>query len=59
MSPLDSEGRSIDSTNLYQGVNIPVFENESIARIVRTGGPDQASRVVLSVNQLSAISAGT
>jgi len=35
---LDYEGLSIYSTNVYQGVNIPISGNQSIARIVRAGG---------------------
>ena len=33
----DSESLSIYSTHTYQGVDIPIFENQSIARIVRAG----------------------
>jgi len=33
----ESEGLSIYSTHLYQGVNIPFFENQRIARLVRAG----------------------
>ena len=38
MAPLDSEGLSIYSINLYQGVNIPIFGNECIAQMVSLGG---------------------
>ena len=36
----DSEPLSIYSTNLSQGGNIPIFGNQSIARIVRAGGTE-------------------
>jgi hypothetical protein len=39
---LHSEGMYIYSTDLYQGVNIPIFGNPCIARIVRAGGPPEA-----------------
>ena len=32
VAPLDSEGITIYSTNLYQGVSIPIVGNQSIAR---------------------------
>ena len=38
VAPLISEGLSIYSTNLYQGVNIFIFGDQSIAGIVRAGG---------------------
>ena len=38
VAPLDYAGLSIDSTDLHQGVNIPIIGNQLIARIVRAGG---------------------
>ena len=38
VAPLDSEGMSIYSTNFYQGVNIPIFGNPSIARPLKLFG---------------------
>jgi len=37
------EGLSIYLTNLYQGVNIHIFGNQAIARIVRAGGASARS----------------
>ena len=47
--PLESEGLSIYSTNLYQGVNILVFGNQSIARIARAGGCLEAETDLVNV----------
>ena len=43
MAPLGSEGLSIYSTDLYQGLNIPIFGIRSIDWISRAGGDAPAA----------------